>query len=130
MHGSHCKNIYHDCMWALPNNNLGLIMSQEEFLIALQLHLGIAIFPSSPFLVRCPCGQIIDKFGDQYWVLDLGHFSPNNAVHCVMSSIRLCLLIMLVLTENNVAPVRTVTDLDMFSTPIFYKAKPLTLTFL
>ena len=56
----------HSGSWlrALPNTNLGLVMSREEFLVALRLRLGIAVFPSSPLLVRCPCGQVIDKFGD------------------------------------------------------------------
>ena len=59
-------SIPHSGSWlrALPNNNLGLVMSWEEFLIVLRLCLGIAVFPSSPSLVWCLCGQIIDKFGD------------------------------------------------------------------
>ena len=39
-------------------------MFWEEFLVALRLCLGIAVFPSLPLLVRCPCGKVIDKFGD------------------------------------------------------------------
>ena len=56
----------HSGSWlpALPNTNLGLVMSWEEFLVALRLRLGIAVFPSPPLLVQCPCGQVIDKFGD------------------------------------------------------------------
>ena len=49
---------------AIPNPNLGLAMSRHEFTVALRLRLGIPLFPSHPNAVRCPCGQLIDKFGD------------------------------------------------------------------
>ena len=49
---------------AIPNSNLGLAMSRHEFTVALRLRLGISLFPSHPNAVRCPCGQLIDKFSD------------------------------------------------------------------
>ena len=49
---------------AIPNPNLGLAMSRHEFTVALRLRLGIPLFPSRPNAVRCPSGQLIDKFGD------------------------------------------------------------------
>ncbi|XP_062512057.1 uncharacterized protein LOC134187899 [Corticium candelabrum] len=48
---------------AIPNPNLGLSMPKREFSVALRIWLGIPIFPS-PNSKRCPCGNIIDKFGD------------------------------------------------------------------
>ena len=47
---------------AIPNRNLGLVMSAEESVIALRLWLGISVFP--PFSSSCPCGSIIDSYGD------------------------------------------------------------------
>ena len=43
-------------------------MSTEESVIALRLWLGISVFP--PFSSRCPCGSIIDSYGD--YVLGCG----------------------------------------------------------
>ncbi|XP_062518293.1 uncharacterized protein LOC134193482 [Corticium candelabrum] len=54
---------------AIPNRNLGLVMSAEEYVIALRLRLGIPIFPS--LSTRCPCGSIIDAYGDH--VLGCGY---------------------------------------------------------
>ena len=53
------------------NPNLGLSMSQHEFILAVKVWLGISIFPSSPQSLRCSCGQIIDHFGDL--LLGCGH---------------------------------------------------------
>ena len=39
-------------------------MLPQEFVIAVRLWLGIKLFPSSPQSVRCPCGQVIDCYGD------------------------------------------------------------------
>ena len=49
---------------AIPNPNLGRAMLPQEFVIAVRLWLGIKLFPSSPQSVRCPCGQVIDCYGD------------------------------------------------------------------
>ena len=49
---------------AIPSPNLGLAMSRHEFTVALRLRLGIPLFPSHSNAVRCPSGQLIDKFGD------------------------------------------------------------------
>ena len=51
-------------MRVIPDSNLGLSMSLHEFVIAVQLWLGIKMFPSPPASVLCSCGQHIDTFGD------------------------------------------------------------------
>ena len=48
-------------------------MNSKEFITALRLRLGCPIFPSSPSSIRCPCGQVIDVYGDH--VLGCG-FGP------------------------------------------------------
>ena len=43
-------------------------MSRHEFVLALRLWLGVPVFPTP---VRCPCGQMVDRFGDH--LLGCGH---------------------------------------------------------
>ncbi len=47
---------------AIPNPNLGLVMSCHEFTIAVHLWLGLPLFSSPPNAVRCICCQVLDKF--------------------------------------------------------------------
>ena len=56
---------------AIPNPNLGLTLSKEEFIFSVRMWLGCHLFPSPTHLVRCVCGNIIDHFGDH--VLGGGH---------------------------------------------------------
>ena len=47
--------------WAIPNPNLGLTRSRQEFPLSLSMWLGRHIFPHP---IRCICGQTIDNYGD------------------------------------------------------------------
>ena len=49
-------------LMAIPNHNLGLTMPSQEFIVSLQYHLGISIFPSAPNFTRCRCGSVINTF--------------------------------------------------------------------
>ena len=51
-------------------------MSAKESVIALHLWLGISVFP--PFSSICPCGSIIDPYGDHV----LGCDSGNLRIKC------------------------------------------------
>ena len=53
---------------AIPNPNLGLTLSKEEFILSVCMWLGCHLFPQSS---RCVCGHIIDLHGDH--VLGCGH---------------------------------------------------------
>ncbi|XP_062502891.1 uncharacterized protein LOC134179892 [Corticium candelabrum] len=64
---------------AIPNQKLGLVMSPQEFMVALCMWLGIPVFASPPSSVRCPCGTVIDPHGDH--VLGCGHGSLRNKRH-------------------------------------------------
>ena len=65
---------------AIPNSNLGLIVSAEESVIALRLWLGIPIFPS--LSTRCPCGSTIDAYGDHVLGCGSGNLriKPHDAL--------------------------------------------------
>jgi len=54
---------------ALPAPALGLAMAPHEFVLALRLWLGIAVFAATR--VRCVCGTLLDPFGDH--LLGCGH---------------------------------------------------------
>ena len=71
----------HSGAWlmAIPNQKLGLVMSPQEFMVALRMWLGIPVFPAPPSSVRCPCGTVIDPHGDH--VLGCGHGSLRNKRH-------------------------------------------------
>ena len=49
---------------AIPNFNLGLAMTPQEFVIALRIRLGLSLFPFPPAFTRCFCGHAIDPFAD------------------------------------------------------------------
>ena len=55
---------HHSCAsaWlrAIPSESLGLTLSGQELVVALQYWLGIPLFPAS---ARCFCGTVIDGFG-------------------------------------------------------------------
>ena len=55
---------------AIPCDSLGLSMSSQEFVCSLRYRLGVPLFSAiSP--VRCPCGSVVDQFGDH--LLGCGH---------------------------------------------------------
>ena len=56
---------------AIPNSNLGLAMLRHEHILACIYWLGISIFTDSQQAARCPCGHVMDCFGDH--VLGYGH---------------------------------------------------------
>jgi len=60
----------HAAAWlrALPAPTLGLAMSRHDFVLALRLWLGIPVFSA---VQRCPCRQLICRFGDH--LLGCGH---------------------------------------------------------
>ncbi|XP_062511023.1 uncharacterized protein LOC134186939 [Corticium candelabrum] len=60
----------------IHNQKLGLVMSPQEFMVALRMWLGIPMFPSPPSSIRCPCDTVIDPDGDD--VLGCGHGSLRN----------------------------------------------------
>ena len=58
---------------AIPNFNIGLVMSPSEFMVAVRIHLGIPFFPFPPASATCTCGQVLDAYGDHI----LGyHYGP------------------------------------------------------
>ena len=57
-------------LWAIPAPALGLAMSRHEFVLALQLWLGVPVFSAEP-VQRCVCRQLVDPFGDH--LLGCGH---------------------------------------------------------
>ena len=44
---------------AIPNFNLGLVMSPSEFMVAVRIRLGLPFFPFPPASARCTCGQVL-----------------------------------------------------------------------
>ena len=50
-------------------------MPKREFSVALQIRLGIPIFPNSK---RCPCGNTVDKFGDHLQGCNQGQSSTTK----------------------------------------------------
>ena len=56
----------HSGAWlrVIPNRSLGLAMSPQEFVVALRLRLGIAVFPRHPTSYRCTCNHVLDEHGD------------------------------------------------------------------
>ncbi|XP_062511254.1 uncharacterized protein LOC134187153 [Corticium candelabrum] len=56
---------------AIPNPKLGLAMLRHEHILTCRYWLGISIFPDSQQAARCPCGHVMDCFGDH--VLGCGH---------------------------------------------------------
>ena len=82
----------HSGAWlrAIPNHSLGLAMSPQEFVVALRLRLGIAVFPRHPTSFRCTCSHVIDEHGDH--VLGCGplrnkrHDALCNVIfHCLLN---------------------------------------------
>ena len=70
---------------AVPNLNLGLSMLQHEFIVAIRIWLGIALFPDPPDSPRCVCGSIIDPHGDH--LLGYGYDSALNRRHNALCDI-------------------------------------------
>ena len=70
---------------AIPNPNLGLTMSPQEFTVAFRLWLGIAIFPAPPNSIRCLFGVVVDQHGDH--VLGCGYGSLRNKRHDALCDI-------------------------------------------
>ena len=70
---------------AIPNPNLGLTMSPQEFTVALRLWLGIHVFPAPPTSIRCLCGIVMDPHGDH--VLGCRYGSLRNKRHNALCDI-------------------------------------------
>ena len=67
---------------AIPNPNLGLTMSRQEFTLSLSMWLGRHIFPHP---VRCVCRQTIDNYGDH--VLGCRHGPLRIKRHDALSEV-------------------------------------------
>ena len=72
-------------LWDIPNFSLRLIMSKEEFILAVHLWFGCQPFPSPPSSLQCLCGQIIDHFGDH--ILGCSHGPLRIRWHDALSDI-------------------------------------------
>ena len=64
-------------------------MSPQEFVVALRLRLGIAVFPRHPTSYRCTCNHVLDEHGDHALGCGLLRIKRHDAVcdviyHCLL----------------------------------------------
>ena len=60
-------------------------MLRHEYILACRYWLGISIFPDSQQAARCPCGHVMDCFGDH--VLGCGHGPLRIKRHNAISEV-------------------------------------------
>ena len=108
----------HSGAWimALPNTNLGLAVSTQEFMVTLRVWLGILVFLHCQSVI-CPCGTIINPHGNH--VLECGF----RALRIVTSFIMQFLWITMIVEANNTAVVTTIQDLVTSSILTFHHGR-------
>ena len=115
---------------ALPNLNLGLVMPIREFIIALQVWLGVGIFLSLPNSDLCFCGSLLDEFGDHLLgAIRRTTWLSNDTTPFVTHYFTLFLLMTLDVNGSSVVTLHLTVDLVAFFTRISSVACQLRLMF-